>query len=65
MRRVSRQQRLADIIDDHLLDFLRSLVLMQQILPKGRRRRFRHMFMLGDGCHFGTGQAAKRDAIFH
>ena len=64
MRRVSRQQGLADVIDDHLLDFFRSLVLVQQILAQRSGRGFGHVFMLGYGRHFRTRQAAKGDAVF-
>lgn len=64
MRRISGQQGRTDIVDDHLLDFFQALFLVQQILAQYRGRGFRHVFVLGNGRHFRTAQAAKRNGVF-
>jgi len=65
VRRISREQGLANIIDNHLLDFCGPLFLMQQILTQRCRSSFRNMFMFGNGRDLRTGQSTKCDAVFH
>jgi len=53
----------ADVIDNHVTDLFRAMLLVRQILSKRGRGHFGHMFVLGDGKHLFFGEAAKGHAI--
>jgi len=53
----------ADVIDNHVPDFFRAVLLVREILSKRGRSNFWHMLMLSDGEHLLFGEATKRHAV--
>ena len=52
------------VIDDHVPDFIGSVLLAEKVAGESPCRNFLQMFVLRDGKDFLLGQAAEREAIF-
>jgi hypothetical protein len=55
---------LANVIHDHVSDFLYAMLLLRKVLSEGGGGDFRQMLMLRDCENLCLGQAGKRDTIF-
>ncbi len=53
----------ADVIDDHVADFFRAMLLAGKILGKRRGGDFGYVLVLGDRQHFLFAKAAQGQAI--
>jgi len=54
----------SNIVHKHLADALRTVLLVEQILPKDSARYLRHVFMFSNGSDFRFRQSAQSNAIF-
>jgi hypothetical protein len=48
-----------DIVAEHIPDFLRAVLLMQEIVTECRSGNLRNVLVLGDGEHFRLAQIAQ------
>jgi len=53
----------ADVIDNHVADFFRPVLLARKILGKSSRRDLGHMLVLRDGENLFFGKAAQGDTV--
>jgi hypothetical protein len=61
---VAPAQSSADVVDDHLVNPLRSAPLLEQVLGESGSRNLRYMFVLRECENLGLVQSAERDTIF-
>ena len=64
MLSIATELSVPDIIDNHVPDFIDTVLLAYQIAGKSYSGNFWQMFMFRDGKNLLLGQAAERDAVF-